>query len=94
MNTSICAASFEPETRLKLKSDSHSELSSISAFSKLRVVKLTLFQAVATGLVAVGFGESVTQFFASESATLVKVIAIGTLLILTGLSIPLSSLSD
>lgn len=41
-------------------------------------------QAVATGLVAVGFGESVAHLFESESKMLIKTIAIMTLMVLTG----------
>ncbi|EGT33478.1 hypothetical protein CAEBREN_08926 [Caenorhabditis brenneri] len=40
-------------------------------------------QAVATGLVAVGFGESVAHLFDSESKILIKAIAILTLMVLT-----------
>lgn len=41
-------------------------------------------QAVATGLVAVGFGESVAHLFESESKIMIKGIAILTLMVLTG----------
>ncbi|KHJ82916.1 hypothetical protein OESDEN_17389 [Oesophagostomum dentatum] len=45
-----------------------------------------LGQAVATGLVAVGFAESVAHLFDSESRVLTKVIAIATLALLTGIN--------
>ncbi|WKX96016.1 hypothetical protein Q1695_012462 [Nippostrongylus brasiliensis] len=45
-----------------------------------------LGQAVATGLVAVGFAESVAHLFDSESRTLTKVIAIATLALLTAIN--------
>ncbi|VDO47723.1 unnamed protein product [Haemonchus placei] len=45
-----------------------------------------LGQAVATGLVAVGFAESVAHLFDSESRTFTKVIAIATLAVLTGIN--------
>ncbi|CAP31926.2 Protein CBG13067 [Caenorhabditis briggsae] len=43
-------------------------------------------QAVATGLVAVGFGESVAHLFESESKVLIKAIAILTLMVLTAVN--------
>uniref|UniRef100_A0A8L8K5D6 AA_permease domain-containing protein n=1 Tax=Heligmosomoides polygyrus TaxID=6339 RepID=A0A8L8K5D6_HELPZ len=45
-----------------------------------------LGQAVATGLVAVGFAESVAHLFDSDSRTFTKVIAIATLLLLTAVN--------
>lgn len=48
-------------------------------------VMYALGQAVATGLVAVGFAESVAHLFESESVILTKAIAITTLALLTGL---------
>ena len=42
-------------------------------------------QAVATGLVAVGFGESVAHFFDTESKAVIKFAAIALILILTGI---------
>ncbi|CAB3405264.1 unnamed protein product [Caenorhabditis bovis] len=46
----------------------------------------TFGQAVATGLVAVGFGESVALLFGSESRGVVKIIAVVTLLLLTAVN--------
>ncbi|VDM62316.1 unnamed protein product [Angiostrongylus costaricensis] len=46
----------------------------------------TLGQAVATGLVAVGFAESLAHLFDSESRIFIKVIAILTLVVLTGIN--------
>ncbi|KIH52821.1 amino acid permease, partial [Ancylostoma duodenale] len=46
----------------------------------------TEFQAVATGLVAVGFAESVAHLFDSESRVFTKVIAIATLALLTAIN--------
>lgn len=41
-------------------------------------------QAVATGLVAVGFGESIAKLFGTEDMKIVKLVAAATLLVLTG----------
>ncbi|VDM46849.1 unnamed protein product [Toxocara canis] len=43
-------------------------------------------QAVATGLVAVGFGESIARLFGTEDTKIVKLVAAGTLLILTAIN--------